>query len=110
VIAHVVLFQPRPSLSALERQALADTFSETVRAIPSVSRARFGPRVLHGAGYEAGTDAGVTHAAVIEFDNVPGLRAYLEHALHERLAARFFAAADRVIVYDFELEEANPNP
>jgi hypothetical protein len=46
-----------------------------------------------------------THAAILEFDDVGGLRAYLEHPLHETLATQFFACFEQALMYDFELAE-----
>ena len=44
-------------------------------------------------------------AALLEFDDLAGLRAYLDHPAHETLAKRFFEAIDEALIYDFELEE-----
>jgi hypothetical protein len=106
VIAHVVLFRPKPTLAQDERLALSDAFARAVRLIPSVRRARFGSRITLGRPYERLARTDYDHAAVLEFDDVAGLRAYLDHPAHEHLAARFFAAADEVLICDFELDEA----
>ena len=44
--------------------------------------------MTHGAGYEAGTP-GVDILALLEFDDVAGLQAYLRHPAHEELGERF---------------------
>jgi hypothetical protein len=41
--------------------------------------------------------------AVLEFDDVEGLKAYLEHPAHAELAERFFNAFDAALMYDYEL-------
>jgi hypothetical protein len=57
--------------------------------------------VRHGAGYEASApDA--DHAAIIEFDDVDGLQAYLRHPAHEELGARFGQSLSSALVFDFE--------
>ena len=53
MIAHVVLYQPRPDLTAADRARLNDALTAALRAIPSIRRARVGSRVRHGAAYEA---------------------------------------------------------
>ena len=44
-------------------------------------------------------------AALIDFDDLAGLKAYLEHPAHEILADRFFQILEEGLMYDFELEE-----
>jgi hypothetical protein len=41
--------------------------------------------------------------AVLEFDDVDGLRAYLDHPTHEAMATRLFAAIADTLIYDFEM-------
>ena len=43
------------------------------------------------------------YAAVIEFDDVAGLKGYLEHAAHAALGNRFFESIEAGLVYDFEM-------
>ena len=43
-------------------------------------------RVLHGRAYESLMHVDYQYAAVLEFDDSAGLRAYLEHPAHQRLA------------------------
>ena len=106
MIAHVVLFTPRANLGAGERDALVRAFSLALEAIPAVRRSRVGRRVTHGRPYEALMREHYDYAAVLEFDDVNGLTAYLEHPAHERLGELFVASCDAVLVYDFELKEA----
>jgi hypothetical protein len=105
VIAHVVLFRPKQELRDADRRGLADAFSAAVTRIPSVRRARVGRRVTHGRAYEQLMTVDYSHAAIIEFDDVAGLIAYLNDPIHEALAARFFAGFERALMYDFEVGE-----
>src|SRR5262245_53134457 len=105
MIVHVVLFRPRHELGAEARRGLADAFAAAVRHIPSVRRARVGRRVVHGPAYEQMMAVDYTYAAVIEFDDVVGLKAYLNDPMHESLAARFFASFEQALMYDYELQE-----
>ena len=105
MIVHVVLFRPRANLSAAERERLGAVFADALSKIPSIRRASVGARVLHGRGYEALMRANYSHAALLEFDDLTGLRAYLEHPAHEALGALFFEMFDEALVYDFALKD-----
>jgi hypothetical protein len=106
MIAHVVLFTPRPALSQEERTAALVLLERTVREIPSIRRVRIGRRVVHGRPYEQLMQIDYAFAAVFEFDDMQGLEAYLNHSAHEPLAATFFALFERALMYDFELADA----
>jgi hypothetical protein len=105
MIAHVVLFKPRADLSTEVRQRLADFFEAALRQIPSIRRARVGRRITHGRGYEALMTVDYQFAAVLEFDDVTGLKAYLEHPAHEQLGSQFFEVFEQALMYDFDLAE-----
>ena len=55
--------------------------------------------------YEAMMPTDYSHAALLEFDDLAGLRAYFEHPGHEQLASRFFDAFEEALIYDYELME-----
>ena len=105
MIAHIVLFKPRADLSADTRQRLAEFFEAALRQIPSIRRARVGKRITHGRGYEALMTIDYQYAAVLEFDDVAGLKAYLEHRAHEQLGSQFFDVFEEALMYDFDLAE-----
>jgi hypothetical protein len=107
MIAHVVLFTPKRHLTSEARQALGAAFSDAITQTPSVRRARIGRRVTHGRPYEQLMAIDYSHAAVIEFDDVKGLEAYLNDPAHERLAAAFFASFEHALMYDFDLDEGD---
>ena len=107
MITHTVLFRPRSDISAADTRALADALLTVAREVPSLRRLRVGPRVRIGRPYESLMRTDYTFAALLEFDDVNGLRAYLDHPAHEQLAARFFDAFDEALMYDFELEEGS---
>lgn len=102
MIAHVVLFRPHADLGPAARDALVSAFETAVREIPSIRRSHVGRRVTHGRPYEALMRVDYQYAAVLEFDDIAGLKAYLEHPAHERLASQFFAAFEDALIYDFE--------
>lgn len=105
MIAHVVLFRPRADLSPQERQLLLDAFAAAILEIPTVRRARVGRRFTHGCGYEQLMAVRYDYAALLEFDDVAGLLAYLEHPAHQELGERFFKSFEEALMYDFELKE-----
>src|SRR5262245_19155221 len=104
MVSHVVLFKVRPDLREDERRALAAAFDRAVRAIPTVRGVRFGTRVRHGAGYEETSPDAADYLAVIDFDDLAGLQAYLRHPAHAELGARFGESLSSAFVYDFEVE------
>ena len=105
MIAHLVLFRPKSDLPADARQRLVEALSVALREIPSIRRARIGRRVTHGRPYETLMRVNYEYAALLEFDDLTGLQAYLEHSAHEALAARFFESFEEALMYDFELKE-----
>lgn len=106
MIAHVVLFRPRPDLLKADSRALIDAFATALREIPSIRRARVGRRVRLERSYEALIHTDFPFAAILEFDDKDGVRAYLDHPAHEAISTRFFAAIADTLIYDFEVEES----
>lgn len=107
MLVHLVLFRPRCDLDATARQGVAEALTAASAQIPSVRRVRVGQRVTHGRGYEHLMRANYTHIAMLEFDNLAGLKSYLEHPVHEQLATRFFAAFEEALMYDYEVGEGD---
>ena len=103
MIAHVVLFRLRPDVSPEERRALIEAWGAALSDIPVIRRARVGQRVRIGRSYESLTRLDFPYAAVLEFDDVDGLRAYLDHPAHEAMATRLFAVIADTLIYDFEM-------
>jgi Stress responsive A/B Barrel Domain len=103
LIAHVVLFRLRPEVSLEERQALIDAWAAALKDIAVIRRAGVGERVRIGRSYESLTRLDFPYAAVLEFDDVDALRAYLDHPAHEAMATRLFAAIADTLIYDFEI-------
>lgn len=102
MISHVVLMKPRRDLSATDRTAFLDAFERAVRDIAAVRAVYIGRRVRHGAGYEQ-TSPDVDFMAIINFDDLDGLQAYLRHPAHQELGARFGQAMSLAMVYDCEV-------
>ena len=100
-----MLFKPRPNIGDRQRDDLIDALARALREIPSIRRSHVGRRVLHGRPYEAMMRTNYEYAAILEFDDVAGLKAYLEHPAHEALGAQFFAVFEEALMYDFEMGE-----
>jgi len=107
MILHVVLFRPRPELASDSRRGLANAFARAINGIGSISRARIGRRRTHGRPYEQLMRENYTHAAILEFDDIEGLKAYLEHPAHAELGKRFFECFEQALMYDFEVMDGN---
>ena len=45
-------------------------------------------------------------AAIIEFDDMDGLKTYLRHPAHAVIGRHFTASASRSLAYDYELAES----
>ena len=105
MIVHVVLFRPRAGLSPEQRARLSEVFLTAIGTIPSIRRARVGRRVTHGRGYETLMTADYSHAAILEFDDMAALGAYLNHPAHEQLGALFFETFEQALMYDYELRD-----
>jgi len=103
VIAHVVLFRPKPTLSDDERKALITSLQHAVDGIPTIARASIGRRILlNRPGYESLMREDYEYAAILEFTSDADLRAYLDHPAHAELGARLFTSAAAVLAYDFD--------
>ena len=105
MVAHVVLFKVRPALDAAARQRLASAFEDALRGIPSIRRARVGHRVTLGRAYEQLMTVDYEYAAILEFDDLAGLKTYLASPAHDALGARFFESFEVALMYDYELRE-----
>jgi hypothetical protein len=103
VISHIVLMKPRADLAAATREAFIAAFERAVREIASVRNVRIGTRIVHGAGYEALVPDAADYIAVIDFDDLDGLQAYLRHPAHEELGKRFYESLSSGVAYDFDV-------
>jgi len=107
MIVHVVLFSPRPDLSDSDRTALIAALESASKHIPSIKRLRIGKRVKHSLpGYEQMMRDDYEYAVIIEFDDVEGLKAYLQHPAHAAAGHHFTASASKALAYDYEVAES----
>ena len=107
MIVHVVLFSPKPDLSESDRSALLDALTGAAKGIPSIRRFRVGKRVRHSLpGYEQMMRDDYEFAVIIEFDDLAGLKAYLQHPAHAAVGRHFYTSASRALAYDYEVSES----
>jgi hypothetical protein len=104
MLFHVVLFRPRADLGVADRAALLEAFEEALRRIPSIRRFHVGRRVTHGAGYESLMAVSLDYAAILEFDDLAGLQAYLRHPAHEALGQRFMRSLEASAIFDYQMQ------
>jgi Stress responsive A/B Barrel Domain len=107
MILHVVLFKPKPNFDEDARRGLARAFADAIDGINSIKKARIGRRRTHGRPYEQLMRVDYTHAAILEFDDLDGLKAYLEDPVHTELGSRFFECFEQALMYDFEVREGH---
>ena len=104
VIAHVILLRPRPELTSEDRRAVLESLAIAATEIPSVRSCRVGRRVRHGQpGYEQLMREDFQYAAILEFDDLDGLKGYLGHPRHAELARHFAETSSAALAYDYVL-------
>src|ERR671923_2015160 len=97
MIAHVVLFRPRVDLSAADRQRFADAVLRARREIVGIRRFEIGRRVMREVSYAQAMPEDFSFAAIVEFDDLAALTAYLQHPAHDELGALFWSTGDAVL-------------
>jgi hypothetical protein len=108
MIAHVILFQPRPGLTESDRLQIFEAFTAAAAAAPAVLKVRIGRRVRHGLpGYEADMRQDFEYLAILEFDSVDALKAYLQHPAHAEAGRHFSESAEASLAYDYHMVEAD---
>jgi hypothetical protein len=103
MVAHIVLFRPKPDVTSTDRQAMFDAMQAAAAGIPSVRRFQIGTRVKHEPQYEQLMTEDFPYAAVIEFDDLDGLQSYLQHPKHQKLGQLFYQLLEAGLVYDYEM-------
>ena len=101
MVYHIVMLKEPADLSPEQRTRLVRAFEHAVREIPTVRSVHLSRRVFIGTSYE-GQMPDIDHAIIIEFDNIAGLRTYLEHQAHDELSNRFAETIVSPLIYDFE--------
>ena len=102
MIAHVVLFRPKHTMTPEQRETMVKVLRGAVEGIPQIRRFTIGRRILlNRPGYETQMAEHYEYSAILEFESEADLRAYLDHPAHVDLGRLLFTAADAVLAYDF---------
>jgi hypothetical protein len=104
VVVHVVLFRPKRGISESDRAAMFAALNAAATEIPTVRRFHVGERITHGAAYEKMMPQDFPFTAIIEFDDLAGLQAYLRHPAHGRLGELFYKLQEAALAYDYEVK------
>jgi hypothetical protein len=104
VVVHVVLFRPKAGTSEDDRRQMLEALYAAATQIPTVRRFHIGRRTVHGGVYEQFMREDFPFAAIIEFDDLAGLQAYLAHPQHEKLGMLFYQLQEGALAYDYETE------
>jgi hypothetical protein len=103
MIAHIVLLQPKPDLTAAQRADALETIQKSMANLPDVRRFRLGQRVKHGLpGYEQLMKQDFDFALIVEVEDVDALKRYLEAPAHAALGDLFYSATAAALAYDYE--------
>jgi hypothetical protein len=104
MIAHVVLFKPKPGLSDSDRHQILADFSRASSEIPAIRRVQVGRRVRHGLpGYEHLMREDFEYLIIIECESLEDLKAYLTHPAHAAIGGHFSRSSAAALAYDYEL-------
>ena len=107
MIAHIVLFKPKDSLSEDDRLRFVTVLDQALVNIPGIVRARVGRRRRLGRQYEQQNSLDFPFVAILEFNNEKDLRSYLEHPAHQSLGEQFYATSESALAFDFDLVEGD---
>ncbi|MGH9314660.1 MAG: Dabb family protein [Vicinamibacterales bacterium] len=106
MITHVVLFKPRGDVTDADRRAFVEAIVRARREIPGIRRFHLGRRVLRDVSYAEAMPQDFSFAAVIEFDDLAAVRAYLQHPAHDPMGSWFWKVSEASLVYDYEMTDA----
>jgi hypothetical protein len=103
VIAHIVLFSPKPGLSDDDKRLFAQFLVRTLKSNPGIARSRVGRMVSVDPGYERSMgDKTYEYAAVLEFEDRIDLVDYLAADSHAELGRLFWSCCERSVVSEVE--------
>ena len=105
MIAHIVFFQPKTSVSAEQRRAFIDAIRHAVREIPEIQRALIGRTLSFGLMPEQLGHNTYDYAAIFEFSSPGDLKRYLDHPAHANVGRLFWQLGALTLVADVTLED-----
>ena len=106
MIAHVILFAPKPGLADDDRESILADLRAAAAGIPSIRRLRLGRRVCHGLpGYEQAMREPFEYLVFVECESLDALKAYLAHPLHAAIGKHFTQRSTTALAYDYEMTD-----
>lgn len=103
MILHVVFYQPKASATAGELAELVAAIERASREIPAIRQVRAGRALDLGLSYyERSLGQKLDYMAIFEFNDLDGLKAYLLHDEHTKLAKLFWSACEETMIVDVE--------
>jgi hypothetical protein len=107
MIAHIVLFNPKPAASRELLLSCAQLLERLAREVPGVIRASAGRSVSIDPGYPRPLgEKTYQNVCIVEFDDKPSLLAYLTHHLHLELGRLFWELCESAVVLESEMVDA----
>ena len=95
-----------PVLQGGIRAIAAETAGEAGEAVLERGAPRVGRRVLHGLpGYEQLMAVDYQFSLILDFDDVEGLKSYLQNPAHAAIGGLFTTAASASLAYDYEVRD-----
>jgi hypothetical protein len=107
MLTHVVLFRPKPGLSAADASRLVAAIEAAARDIPAVRRFEVGRQTASPPPYVTGPAPDLPYVAMVWVDDRAALDAYLSHPVHQALGAAFQSALGAAQIFDFEIEDVD---
>ena len=103
MISHIVLFDPKPSLSDAEKRLFAQSVLRVTSRLSSVTRVSIGRRVDIDPGYDRSFgDKPYEYSAILEFKDREALVSYLVAPEHAELGRLFWESCARTIIAETE--------
>ena len=103
MIAHIVLFDPKPSLSDSEKRLFAQSVLRVTSRLSSVNKVSIGRRVDIDPGYgRSFGDKPYEYSAILEFTDREALVSYLVAPEHAELGRLFWESCARTIIAETE--------
>ena len=101
MIAHIVLFNPKPGVSESEIRSFARIIQDACRHIGAIQRSHVGRRIDIDAGYARSFgEKTYQFAAIFEFEDSAGLKEYLKHPLHKQVGRLFWEMCESTVVVE----------
>ncbi|MEO8481735.1 MAG: Dabb family protein [Acidobacteriota bacterium] len=103
MISHIVLFEPKASMSLPDKRLFAQSVLSVCSRIEFVQRLSIGRRTNVDVGYERSFgDKTYEYSAVLEFETRERLIQYLTNPLHAELGRLFWENCERTVICETE--------